>query len=320
MKKLTENKEKENIGETINLEEINITQIPITTNSFKWPVSASFLYIVLNIVSLLLPTVMFLTFFDFALDSDVFNLRIILIFLDIFAWWGVYVLISLVFGKLMLIVLELIHLPKEGLFRANNTDKDYKYFCLRTAVKKHIFWVWNNFCFPWISNFAFKICSMRTMTADFKSTMFDGWSDTEFIEYGRNIMIGQGAAVLSSMLVRINNEDYLLIKKVIIGDHVVLGGNSVIAPGTIIGHSSTLGVWATTYVGQVLEPDWIYVGKPAKKYKRTQTYINLKILEEARRQAQKVIDESKKPPIRRLVDENKKIIFDTEKYQRLEKN
>lgn len=306
---------REKNDEIFKQKEINLTKIPITTNAFKWPLSASLIYIILNIISLLLPTVMALTFFDFALDQDVFNLRILFIFLDIFAWWGVYVLVSLTFGKLILIILELIHLPKEGMFKATSKDKDYKYFCLRTAVKKHVFWVWNNFCFPWISNFAFKICSMRTMTADFKSTMFDGWSDTEFIEYGRNIMIGQGAAVLSSMIVRINNEDYLLIKKVVIGDHVVLGGNSVIAPGTVIGHSSTLGVWAMTHVGQVLEPDWIYIGKPATKYKRTQTYINLKILEEARRQAQKVIDESKKPPIRRLVDENKKIVFDIEKYQ-----
>ncbi|MFX1239417.1 MAG: acyltransferase [Promethearchaeota archaeon] len=294
---------------------LDISKIPITTNAFRWSFSSSILYIILNIVSLLLPTVMVLTFFDFAMEQDVHNLRILLIFLDVFAWWAVYLLVCLVLSKLTLIILELLHLPQEGLFRVNKKNKDYKYFCLRTTVKKHVFWVWNNFCFPWVSNFAFKICSMRTMTADFKSTMFDGWSDTEFIQYGRNIMIGQGAVVLSSMIVRIKEEDYLIIRKVIIGDHVVLGGNSVIAPGTIIGHSCTLGVWATTHIGQVLEPNWIYVGKPAMKYKRTQTYINLKILEEAKKQAQKVIDKSKKPAIRRIVDKNEKILFDTEQFK-----
>jgi len=295
------------------IESFDITKFPITTNAFTWSFSASLLYIILHIISLLIPTVMILTFYNFAMDSFIFHWRILLLFIDIFSWWGVYVLISLVLGKLILIILELIHRPREGLFKASKKDKDYYYFCLRTAVKKYIFWVWNNFCFPWISNFAFKICSMRTMTADFKSTMFDGWSDTEFIEYGNNIMIGQGAVVISSMILRIEDEDYFLIKKVIIGDHVVLGGNAIVAPGTIIGHSTTLGVWAMTHIGQVLEPYWIYVGKPAQKYKKPQWKINQEILEKARKEAQKIIDESKKPAIRRIVDTNDRIQFDVYK-------
>lgn len=296
------------------IDSFDITKFPITTNAFTWSLSAVIIYIFLHIVSLLMPTVMILTFYTFAMDSVFYHWRILLIFIDIFSWWGVYILVSLVVGKMLLIILELTHKPKEGLFKANKNDSDYYYFCLRTAVKKYIFWVWNNFCFPWISNFAFKICSMRTMTADFKSTMFDGWSDTEFIEYGNNIMIGQGAVVLSSMILRIEDKDYFLIKKVIIGDHVVLGGNAIVAPGTIIGHSSTLGVWANTHIGQVLEPYWIYVGKPAQKYKRPQWYLNQQILEKARKEAQKVIDESKKPAVRRLVDINDRIEFDVHKH------
>ena len=125
------------------------------------------------------------------------------------------------------------------------------------------------------------------MKADFKSTMFDGWSDLEFIEFGNNIMLGQGAVVLSSMIVG----DHLLIKKVIIGDHVVIGGNAIVAPGSIIGHGATLGVWATTHVGQVLEPDWIYIGRPARKYKSASANF----------------EDSKKQPVRRLVDERKRV-------------
>jgi carbonic anhydrase/acetyltransferase-like protein (isoleucine patch superfamily) len=129
------------------------------------------------------------------------------------------------------------------------------------------------------------------MRADFKSTMFDGWSDLEFIEYGNNIMIGQGAIVLSSMIIG----DHLLIKKVIIGDHVVLGGNSITSPGTIIGSGTTLGVWASTHIGQVLEPDWIYIGRPAMKYKQTKT-----IYEESKK-------ESEVGTMRRLVDTNERV-------------
>ena len=81
-------------------------------------------------------------------------------------------------------------------------------------------------------------------------------------------MIGQGAVVFSSMIIK----DHLLIKKVIIGDHVVIGGNSIVAPGTVIGKGTTLGVWASTHIGQYLEPDWIYIGRPARKYKQAMAY------------------------------------------------
>ena len=128
--------------------------------------------------------------------------------------------------------------------------------------------------------------------------MFDGWSDVEFIDYGNNIMIGQGAQIFSSIIIRIDNSDYLLIKKVIIGDHVVLGGNSIVSPGSIIGKGATLGVWTVTHINQVLDPDWIYIGSPARKYLPTQ----------------KAIEESKKQAMRRLVDTGEKIPFDINQF------
>lgn len=224
---------------------------------------------------------MILTFYSYALGGTLTSWwRLLFIFIDVLAWWGLYILMSLFLGKLFLIILELIHKPKEGLFKLDKTDPDYYYYCLRVSVKRFIFWVWNNFCFPWASNLAFKVCNMK---ADFKSTMFDGWSDVEFVEFGNNIMLGQGAVVLSSMIIG----DHLLIKKVVIGDHVVIGGNAIVAPGTIIGKGATLGVWATTHIGQVLEPDYIYIGRPARKYKHSLTNL----------------EDSRKTPIRRIVDE-----------------
>ena len=280
------------IGENL---PIDIKKIPITTNGFRWTFISSLLYLLLHILSIVMPTVMVLTFFSFAMDSNLFHWRIILIFIDIMAWWGSYLLTSLLLGKLLLIILKLIHKPIEGLFRIDRKNRDYSHFCFRVSVKKFIFWIWNNFCFPWVSNFAFKMCDIKT---DFKSTMFDGWSDVEFIEYGNNIMIGQGAQVFSSIIIRIENNDYLLIKKVIIGDHVVLGANSIVSPGTVIGKSSTLGVWTVTHINQILEPDWIYIGNPARKYQF----------------AQKAIEESKSTAIRRLVDTGKRIPYDTNQF------
>jgi acetyltransferase-like isoleucine patch superfamily enzyme len=271
--------------------EIDISLYPVTTNTFSWTSIAIFIYLVLHVLSFLLPSVMILTFFTFAMDSFMFHWRIYLIFIDVLAWWGSYLLISLLLGKLFLIILKLIHKPREGLFEATTHNKDYYYYCLRVVIKKFIFWIWNNFCFPWASNLAFKLCDIK---ADFKSTFFDGWCDLEFVEFGNNMMVGQGAVVLSSIIIRIDNTDYLLLKKVIIGDHVVLGGHSIVAPGTVIGKGTTLGIWAVTQIGQILEPNYIYIGRPAKKYQPTIT---------AR-------EESKSVFYRRIVDTGEKIPFD----------
>jgi carbonic anhydrase/acetyltransferase-like protein (isoleucine patch superfamily) len=289
------NKDDFDLGE--NIESIDITKFPITTNAFTWTPLSMLLYLMLHILSFFIPFAMILTFYNGALDSDMLNnwWRMVFIFIDIMVWWGLYLLASLFFSKLFLIILELIHKPREGLFKLKKGDKDYYFYCLRISIKKFLFWTWNNFCFPWVSNLAFKICNMR---ADYKSTMFDGWSDVEFIEYGNNIMLGQGAVVFSSMIIG----DHLLIKKVIIGDHVVIGGNSIVAPGTVIGRGTTLGVWASTHIGQILEPDWIYIGRPAQKYKPAITYY-----EETKK-------ESEIGTYRRIVDTGERVPHKVNRY------
>lgn len=290
-----ENDEKSNNSEDI--EDFDITKYPITTNAFTWTPMAIFLYCLLHILSFMIPSVLILTFYASAMKGSFSNWwRILIIIVDVMAWWGIYILCSLLFGKLFLSILKLIHKPREGLFKIDKKDKDYSFYCLRISVKKFIFWIWNNFAFPWASNLAFKLCDMK---ADFKSTIFDGWSDVEFIDYGESIILGQGAVVLSSMIIG----DHLLIKKVIIGDHVIIGGNAIVAPGTVIGKGTTLGVWATTHVGQVLEPDYIYIGSPARKYQS----------------ARKMVEDSKKIAIRRIVDTGERIPYDVDKFIKRDK-
>jgi hypothetical protein len=275
---------------------MDVIQLPITTGVFKWSWMGIFLYLLLHVLSLIMPGVMVITFFTIAMDSNFFHWRVYLVFVDVLAWWGSYILCTLTLGKLFLIILSLIHQPREGLFKIDKRDRDYYYFCLRTIIKKFIFWTWNNFCFPWASNLAFKLCDMR---ADFKSTMFDGWTDVSFIDFGNNMMIGQGALVMSSIILRINNEDFLLVKKTIIGDHCVLGGHSIVSPGTVIGKGTTLGIWSVTHIGQVLEPNWIYIGRPARKYQPTE----------------KALEESKTVRVRRLVDTNERVPYDIKVFK-----
>jgi len=60
---------------------------------------------------------------------------------------------------------------------------------------------------------------------------------------------------------------YLVIKRLIFGDYVLVGGHTTIAPGTIIGHDSFVGAVSTTLFNQVIEPSWIYFGIPVIKLK-----------------------------------------------------
>ncbi len=98
---------------------LDIKNYPITTNTFSWSPLSVFLYVILNILSFMVPSVMILTFYNSALNSNLKEnwWRMIFIFIDVMAWWGIYLLSSLLFGKLFLIILEMIHKPKEGLFK-----------------------------------------------------------------------------------------------------------------------------------------------------------------------------------------------------------
>ena len=98
---------------------VDITKYPITTNVFTWSNVSILIYLLLHIFSFLIPSLMILTFYSGALDFNLLSnwWRILLIFLDIMVWWWIYLLSGLLLGKLLLIILELIHKPKEGLFK-----------------------------------------------------------------------------------------------------------------------------------------------------------------------------------------------------------
>jgi carbonic anhydrase/acetyltransferase-like protein (isoleucine patch superfamily) len=68
---------------------------------------------------------------------------------------------------------------------------------------------------------------------------------------------------MSSMVVG----KYLIIKKVIFGDYVLIGGQTTIAPGTIVGKESFVGAFSFTLYDQILDPGWVYFGMPVRKLK-----------------------------------------------------
>ena len=163
--------------------------------------------------------------------------------------------------KAFLLMINMLHKPREGVFKAEEGNQDYEFWRLRVELKKLVFWFMSNGPLPWVVMWGFRWMGIRV---DFSSHMQDAWTDGSFIEFGRNVTVGQGAVVMGSMVIG----KYLIIKKVILGDYVVVGGLSHISPGTIMGKESIIGAFSTTIPNQIIEQAWIYLGpQVARKLK-----------------------------------------------------
>jgi carbonic anhydrase/acetyltransferase-like protein (isoleucine patch superfamily) len=168
----------------------------------------------------------------------------------------IFIFACLLFSKLILILINLIHKPKEGIFLAEIGDKDFEFWKARTEIKKITLWLLRNSPLTWLDMLAFKALGLKM---DSGSHLNDAWCDAEFVDIGRKVLVGQGATVMSSMVIG----KYLIIKKVIFDDYSMVGGHTTIAPGTIIGHDSVIGAVSSTSYCQVLKDNWIYFGFPA---------------------------------------------------------
>ncbi|MFX1375795.1 MAG: DapH/DapD/GlmU-related protein [Promethearchaeota archaeon] len=179
-----------------------------------------------------------------------------------FLMYVTIVFAAIFFTKILLVIINAIHKPREGIFLRIPEDRDYRYWSLRNTIKRWPTWLAHRFPFPGIlDNICFKTFGVKTKISN---SLFEGWVDTEMIEFGRDVVIGQGAIVQSAVIVG----NLLIIKKTKIEDGVRIGSHSIVMPGTHIKHNCILAANSVTTVGQVLEKNWIYIGIPAKKFKK----------------------------------------------------
>jgi carbonic anhydrase/acetyltransferase-like protein (isoleucine patch superfamily) len=166
------------------------------------------------------------------------------------------------FAKILLLIVNAIHKPREGVFLRVPEDRDYRYWSLRNTIKRWPIWLAHRFPFPGImDNICFKTFGVKTKISN---SLFEGWVDTEFIEFGKDVVVGQGAIVQSAVIIG----NLLIIRKTIIEDNVRIGSHAIVMPGTHIGYNCILAANSVTIVGQDLEKGYIYAGIPAKKFKR----------------------------------------------------
>jgi hypothetical protein len=177
-----------------------------------------------------------------------------------FFMYFIFILSCMFFSKILLILVNLIHKPKEGIFKAEIGNTDFEFWCLRTELKKIALWLVRNCPLPWIDALVFRWFGVKM---DFSSHLQDAWVDCEFLHLGRKVLVGQGAVVMTSMVVG----KYLIIKRIIFDDYALIGGQSTIAPGTVFGKDTVLGAVCVTTLNQVLEDGWIYTGIPGRKFK-----------------------------------------------------
>ncbi|MFX1419925.1 MAG: hypothetical protein ACFE9N_13485 [Promethearchaeota archaeon] len=164
-------------------------------------------------------------------------------------------------------VINLIHKPREGVFLRSKKNKDYCYWSLRAVVKKWPTWLARQLSLPLIEIVVLKIIGVKS---SFSNSLYDGWVDCEFVEFGNNVKVGQGSFVISNLII----QDRLIIKKVTIQDNVIIGAHSIVLPGTIIESNTILDAISMTLVNQHLECNSTYRGAPAKKIDDISLYID----------------------------------------------
>ena len=167
--------------------------------------------------------------------------------------------ISAIFiSKMCLIIVNLFHRPIEGEFTRSVKDKDYFYWNLRNVIKKWPLFIAASNPFPWFKNrvvlrfFGVKIG---------KHSICDNcWISSEFVEIGENVIIGMNSVLVSFGI----EQQQFIIKKITIGNNVVIGAKCVILPGTQIEDTAKISAHSYTSYNSTLEKEQIYMGHPAK--------------------------------------------------------
>ena len=161
---------------------------------------------------------------------------------------GIIILIlgAILVSKFFLMIVNVIHKPREGVFARDKSDKDFCYWSLRAIIRKWPVWLARQLNLPLFETLILKILGVKT---SFSNSLNEGWVDCEFIEFGKNVKVGQGSIIMSNIIVK----DKLIIKKVTIQDNVVIGAHSVILPGTTIGANSIIDVTSMTAINQHVE-------------------------------------------------------------------
>ncbi|TXT67020.1 MAG: membrane protein of unknown function [Promethearchaeota archaeon] len=186
-------------------------------------------------------------------------IRIILLPVQIIVCYFLLLTASLLLSKLGLVLVDLVHKPKEGIFKRDKSDKDFYFWSLRAVIKKWPLWLSGIFPSSVLTNIILRLFGVKT---SLRNNVNNANIETEFVELGKNIVVGKGSFIKSCMIF----DKFLIIKKVIIEDGVILGPYSFVSPGTVIQENTALNSLAVTKMNSVLKSDSIYFGYFASEF------------------------------------------------------
>ena len=89
---------------------------------------------------------------------------------------------ALLISKFFLIITNIIHKPKEGVFNRKKSDKDYYFWCLRSIIRKWPIWITNLTHISFFNNLLLRVFGIKTK---FSNSLSYGKIDCEFIELGK---------------------------------------------------------------------------------------------------------------------------------------
>lgn len=165
---------------------------------------------------------------------------------------------ALIISVLILTIINLIHEPKEGIFKRSINDRDYLYWNIRNVVKKWPLFILASNPFPWFKNrFVLRFFGVKIG----KNSICDNsWISSEFINIGDNVIIGMASTLLSF---GIEQENFIL-KGIRCENDVLIGAKCVLLPGTRLKKGAKLSAHSYTDHNMILEENSIYQGHPAK--------------------------------------------------------
>ncbi|UYP48659.1 hypothetical protein NEF87_004944 [Candidatus Lokiarchaeum ossiferum] len=176
----------------------------------------------------------------------------------------VTVIWAAVVTKLVLLGLNIIRKPIEGVFTRNLQDRDYVYWNKRNLARVFLFWLLHSVPFTFLKiTFSYRFLDVKVGK---KAILNHCWIAPEFVKIGNNVTLGQSAGIYSFQF----QGDKLLVAQVILEDNVIVGPQTVLLPGTIVNKGAIIDGGSFSHPFTVFEKDGIYHGNPAKLVRKSQ--------------------------------------------------
>jgi len=221
-----------------------------------------FIFYLFHIWISLIPAIFLEVGFAYVWGKIPLWISILLIPFDLLLMYYMVVLSAVGIMKAHLFLLKIFHKPREGIFPRRITNRDFKFYCLRNYARLFPSYLISSTPFPWFRRQLFYM-AFGVKIGKY-GINWDVWITPEFVDIGKNVIIGHSSAILSCLL----EEDKLIIKTIYIDDNAIIGAKSTLLPGTHVKSGTIIGAGSYTLPFQELEPDSIYFGNPVEYVKK----------------------------------------------------